>query len=63
VFAEYSLVNCFRGEKHAREQEQEQFHQQKAFEEKEKMWNKDKPVPVIKAHGFYLVHESLLMKY
>ena len=57
VFSDYTVVNCFKNAPHAHEQEI--YHQRTAMEDSEKLWNKNQPVPVYKAHGFYLVHESL----
>lgn len=57
VFSDYSVVNCFKNEPHAHEQEIVQ--QRDAMENATMLWNVNQPIPVFKAHGFYLVHESL----
>ena len=32
---------------------------EKAKEEMKKLWNANKPLPVLKVHAFYLVHEDM----
>ncbi|MDF3077529.1 MAG: hypothetical protein K0S09_1418 [Sphingobacteriaceae bacterium] len=58
IFSDTRFVNCFRSEAHAREQAIVQ--QRNALENSQMLWEKDKAIPKFKAHGFYLVHESLI---
>jgi hypothetical protein len=55
-----SFTSAFSTESHA--VEQEQFHNKKELDNAKQMWNEGKQMPVHKAHGFYLVHESLYEK-
>lgn len=57
VFSDYAFVNCFKDGEHA--EEQAIYHQRKAIEDSQLLWERGKPIPQFKAHGFYLVHESL----
>lgn len=57
VFSDYGFVNCYKSEAHAKEQAT--FQQRNAIDDSQKLWEKGKPIPEFKAHGFYLVHESL----
>ncbi|QEM03317.1 hypothetical protein DIU31_007190 [Mucilaginibacter rubeus] len=57
IFEQFEMVNCYRRKEYVDSVCKSQ--QRLANDESSQMWNKGKPIPVLKAHGYYLVHESL----
>ena len=57
IFGDVLTALCYQDQKHALSVCNHKQH--KAIQDANMMYNANKPIPVHKVHGFYLVHESL----